>query len=54
VAGGTQRDIGLMTMTQKDFAGNKSLEIFGVSEYGREKVSLMPGGKSITKNFRYC
>jgi hypothetical protein len=30
-----------MTMQQKDFAKKKSLELFGVSEFGREKVSLM-------------
>ena len=41
-------------MQQKDFAKKKSLELFGISEFGREKVSLMPGGRSITKNFRYC
>jgi len=51
----TGQKTGLMTtIAKKDFAGNTSLEMFGVSEYGREKTTKMPGGKSITKHFRYC
>jgi hypothetical protein len=35
----TGQKTGLMTtIAQKDFAGSASLEMFGVSEYGREKV----------------
>ena len=35
----TGQKTGLMTtIAKKDFAGNTSLEMFGVSEYGREKV----------------
>uniref|UniRef100_A0A7S0HPW6 Uncharacterized protein n=1 Tax=Hanusia phi TaxID=3032 RepID=A0A7S0HPW6_9CRYP len=35
------------------YGARKNLELFGVSDFGRGKLSLLVGGKSMTKGFRY-
>eukprot|EP00287_Rhodomonas_sp_CCMP768_P008289 CAMPEP_0196720110 /NCGR_PEP_ID=MMETSP1091-20130531/2952_1 /TAXON_ID=302021 /ORGANISM="Rhodomonas sp., Strain CCMP768" /LENGTH=149 /DNA_ID=CAMNT_0042061231 /DNA_START=17 /DNA_END=466 /DNA_ORIENTATION=+ len=48
-----QRADGIQLTTYEDYGRAANLELFGVSEQGRGKLTKLPDGKSITKNYRW-